>query len=270
VLQQILVVLSRGVIFAALLGVVALFVLTVRARRFPWAPALKWGVAAALLSLALMALRWHSDVMMRYDTSIPYRLFLVTASVGMVVQMLLIGLLTAMVAGTVLAVRPQVARLWKGGWERRSVRDAVLLAVLGFALGLGLRRFGVVMNSLAPQHADIDDLLVLAAAARPLPWLDVFLDQIRSALLLLPTIAALLFVARRHLGIPRSLGILAVTVLLFAAEGARTPAAFGLQLAIGTVTAALAVFALAYLFRDHDLAYVLAFLGGRGLGVAVT
>jgi hypothetical protein len=147
--------------------------------------------------------------------------------------MLLIGLAVAMLVGTVLAVRPQTRQLWSGNWDRRHVRDAILLAVLGIALQVGLRRLGVVLTALDPSHANIDDLLVLASAARPLPWLDLFLDQIRANLLLLPTFAALLYLATRSLGIVRSLVILGATVLLFAAEGAHTPAAFGLQLAMG-------------------------------------
>jgi hypothetical protein len=125
-----------------------------------------------------------------------------------------------------------------------------------------------VLTSLGSRWASIDELLLLPAAARPVPWLDVWIDQMRNALMLLPALALLVHLVGKRFGTRRAVGFLGLAVLLFAAEGARSPAEFGLQLAIGGASAAVLVFVLGYLFRGNELAYVLSFIAGRGLGTA--
>jgi hypothetical protein len=117
VLQRILWVLSRGVLGVVVLGIVALFVLEVRAHRFPWSPALRWGAAGAVLSLVLVASHWQSDIVMRYETTMPYRLFLVGAAVSVVVQFLIVGILIAMLRRHDLRGATERARLVRGRHE---------------------------------------------------------------------------------------------------------------------------------------------------------
>ena len=192
-----------------------------------------------------------------------------TAAITVLVPVLLAGLVMAVLVGTAFAVRPSLRLLFTHGRHRRWVRDGVLLALVGIALQLGVRRFASVLTDVGARYADIQELLYLPAAARPLPWLDITLDQLQRGLFLLPLFALLVHAVTRQLNRVQAVAALGIVLLLFAAEGARNPAEFDLQLAIAGASAAAVVFALGYLFRGNELAYVLAFLGGRGLGAAI-
>jgi membrane protease YdiL (CAAX protease family) len=269
VVQRLLWVLSRGVLGAIVLAIVALFVAQVRARRFNWGEALRWGAAGAIMTLILFGLRWQSDIMMRYETNLPYQLFLVTAAITVLVPALFLGVVIAVLAGTTFAVRPTLRQLFAHGHDRRWVRDGLLLALVGIVLQVGVRRLGAVLTAAGARHADIRELLLLPAAARPLPWLDVCIEQLQRALWALPLFALLVHVATRYLNRVQAVAALGIVLLLFAAEGAHSPAEFDLQLAIAGASAAMIVFTLGYLFRSHELAYVVAFIGGRMLGAAI-
>jgi membrane protease YdiL (CAAX protease family) len=265
VLQRILWVLSRGIYGAVGIGFVVLFVVQVRARRFPWRRALGWGAAAAALSLGAVALQWHSELVARYETNVPWDQFQVLAVIAVVLQMVFWALVAAMLAGTMFALRPQTATLLSGGRDRAYGRDAVLLAIVGLLLQVGLDRLGGVVADRASRWAEIDHLLMLPAAAQPLPWLGLLLDSLRTALLALPCIALLLWIGDQVLGRSRSALFLAGSVVLFAAEGARSLPQFGLQLGLGALAAAVAAAAVVWLFRGNELAYLLVFLAGRGV-----
>jgi hypothetical protein len=269
VLERILWVLSRGVVGAVVLGLVVLFVVEVRARRFPWKRALRWGALAAALSLVLVLLQWQSELVTRYETNVPWDLFQVLAIIGVVLQVLLVALLAAMLLGTMFALRPQTASVLSGGHDRAYVRDALLLALVGLLLQVGLARFGAVLTDRAARWADIDSLPAFAAAAHPLPWLGLLLGLLRTALFVLPSIALLVTVARHGLGRKRTALFLAAAAVLFAADGARSLPQFGLQLAMGGVTLGMAVLVVGWLFRGNELAYLLVFLAGRGIATGV-
>jgi hypothetical protein len=185
------------------------------------------------------------------------------------VPVLLAGLVVGVMAGTACAVRPRLRLLFNHGHDPRWVRDGVLLALVGVLLQIGVRRLTAVLTDAGFRYADVGELLYLPAAARPLPWLDLALDQLQRGLFLLPLFAILVHAVTRQLNRVQALAALGLVLLLFAAEGARSPAEFDLQLALAGATTAALVFALGYFFRDNELAYVLSFLGGRTLGEAV-
>jgi hypothetical protein len=81
----------------------------------------------------------------------------------------------------------------------------------------------------------------------------------------LPALVLIVTLVRRHLGWKRAVALLSIALVLFAAEGARSLPEFGIGLLAVTVAAAVLVFVFVYLFRDNDLAYLLAFVGGRGI-----
>ena len=257
--------LSLGLLGAALFMVVMLFVGAVRAHRFPWKVSLVWGAVAAALVLALAALRWESDLVPRYETEVPWQLFLVGIGISVFLLFLFVGLLVSVLVGTAFAVRPRVRALFSGGCEPAYVRDGILLGVLGIALQIGVRRLVTTLTSVMSRHAAIDELPVFVAAARALPWLDVYLSQILGVLLLLPVFALLVHVVGRRLPWSRAIPLLVLAVLVLAADGARSIPQFGLQLAIDVASFGLVVFVVAYLFRGNELAYLLAFAGARGI-----
>jgi membrane protease YdiL (CAAX protease family) len=270
VLQWILWFLSRALLGALGVGLVVLFVGEVRSRRFQWPAALRWGTVVGLLAAVQMLLGWNSEVIWRYHAAYPYGLFVMSAAISVLLRFLVVGLLAAVLLGTLFAVRPAARRVLAGGPDRRSLNDALLLALVGVLLHLGVRRLAVVLTSLGAQHAHIRDLLVLPAAAQSLPWLDVYLGQLRNALWLLPVVALAVHVAVRHLGRRWTLAALGLAVIVWAGEGAHTMGEFGLQLALGLWGATALAFVFIHLFRGNDLAYLLAFVGGRGLGTVTT
>lgn len=270
VLQWILWFLSRALLGALGVGLVVLFVGEVRSGRFQWPRALRWGAVVGLLAAVQMLLGWNSEVIWRYQSAYPYGLFVMSAAISVLLRFLVAGLGAAVLLGTLFAVRPAAQRLLSGRHDRRAVDDALWLALVGIALQVGVRRLALVLTSLGAQHAHIRDLLVLPAAAQGLPWLDVYLGQVRNALWLLPVVALSAHVAARHLGRRWSLAVLGLAVIVWAGEGAHTAGEFGLQLAIGLWGATALAFVFVYLFRGNDLAYLLAFVGGRGLGAVIT
>jgi hypothetical protein len=199
----------------------------------------------------------------------PYSLFRIGAIISVVIQVILVGLLAAVVVGTAFGLRPPARALFQRGHDRRWVRDGFLLGGLGILLLLGVRRLDVVVTWIAARHAPIGELFDFPFAARPLPWLGIFAGQMRSAILTLPVIALVVHGIGRYIGIRRALGLGGIAVVLFAAEGARSLPEFGLGLLTAAVAFAALVFVWGYLFRDNDLAYVVAIVGGRGLGALV-
>jgi membrane protease YdiL (CAAX protease family) len=265
VLQRIVWVASRGIVGVIVFALIAVFVQQVKLRRFRWRVGLAWGIVAGILSLVLTALHWQSDVLWTYQTTMPYQLFLTSAWLSFGLQFLFTGAIVFMLVGTALAIRPNAAALWNGGIDRRSWRDALVLALVAVVLQFGIARFGVVLGSLAPHLAVPPELLLLPAAARPLPWLDLFLTFARNTIVLLAVIAILLHAAQRFLGVRRALLFLFVGALLFAADGARSGAEFALQAAGTVASAAAAAFVALGLLRGNDLAWVLAIVLGRGV-----
>lgn len=267
VLQRILWVASRGVLALIVFAVTALFVLYIR--RIPRRAAIFWGVIAGLLSLVILSLRWQSDILWSYETTTPYQLFVTGAGVSLVVQFLVLGLLAAVMVGTLLAVRPQVRALVAGRNDERYVRDGVILAVVGLGLQIGLRRLAQVLGGMAEHSNGVDELLLLSAAARPAPWLDEFASLARSLVLLLPLFGLLVHAGQRFLGTRRALLVTFVAAVIFAADGARSMPEFGVQLVISLLSAGALAWAVLRLFRGNELAYVLCFVGGRTLGTAL-
>jgi hypothetical protein len=266
VLQRICRLLSLGVMGAIVFALGHVFVQQVRSRRFRWAEGLRWGAAAAAISLVLVAMRWESDFVMRYETTVPYQLFLVGAGISVLIQFVLVGLLAAVLVGTTFAVRPQVSDLLRGG--KRYGRDAVLLGVIGVGLLCGVRRLGTVLGSLGGRFLAVEDLVQFAPAARPLPWLDVLAAELRTVLLLLPSLALLAHVVGRQWGRRWAVGVLVFGLLVYSGDGAGSVGEFGLQLAVSGLVAAVLAWALGYVFAGNDLGVVLAFLGGRAVAVA--
>ena len=260
--------LSLGIMGTAVFLAVVLFVGAVRARRFPWGLGLRWGAVAAGLVLVLAALRWRSDLVPRYETEFPWQLFLVGIAISVFLLMVFIGLAVTVLVGTTLAVRPRVRVLFQGGCDPGYVRDGVLLGVLGIVLQVGVRRLGTVLTSLLSRHAEIGEFPVFEAAARTLPWLDVYLTEFLSVLVLLPALALLVHIVSGRLGLRRGIAVLAVAALVMAVDGVRSMPQFGLQFATGLAGLGLVVFLVAYLFRGNELAYIVAFAGARGLGAA--
>jgi hypothetical protein len=128
-----------------------------------------------------------------------------------------------------------------------------------------MRRVDVVLTWLGSRWLEIDELFALDGAARPLPALDLVAGQVRGALFGLPVLALVAHMVRRWLGLRWAAGVLAAALVLFAGEGARSLPEFGIGLLSGGIEAAVFLFAFAWLFRGNDLAYVLAFVGGRAL-----
>ena len=102
--------------------------------------------------------------------------------ITVLVPVLLAGIVVGVLAGTACAVRPRLRRLFAHGHDRQWVRDGVLLALVGIALQIGVRRLTSVLVSVGSRFADVRELLHLPAAARPLPWLDLALDQLQAML----------------------------------------------------------------------------------------
>jgi len=268
VLHRILWVLSRGVLGILGLVLAVVFVGQVRAQRFPWRASLRWGACIGAMTLVLVALRWQSDWLMRYDTAWPYRLFLVGMGIGMALQFLLLGLFAAVVVGTAFALWPESRQLFAGRRSTSYVRDACILALLGVVLQVGLERLVAVLHDVGSPWAQIQELRLLMSPARGLPWLDAYLPLLRSGVYVLGALVVFTRAGREVLGTWRSVALVAVAVVLFAAADARSPQQFALQLAIEAARAAALVFVLAYLYRGNALAYVLTYLVGQGLGTA--
>src|SRR5262249_30745746 len=262
VLQHIVRLASRGMLVALFLVPVALFVDQVRARRFPLRRALPWGIATGVLSLAAMGLRWQSDVLWGYDPERqPYQLFVTAASISFAVQFVFFSIAAAALVGTLFAVRPQAERVFRGGHDERYARDALVLGGLGVLLQLGVRRLADVLSAIAPAHTGVSELFLMPAAARPAPWMDEFSDLSRSVLFYIPMFALVVHAAQRWLGPRRALVVAAAGLALWAGDGARSLAEFGLQCAVGWVALGALLFVLFVLFRGNDLAYVLSYLG---------
>jgi len=253
----------------AMVLLVVQFVMMVRARRFPWRTALWWGVAGAVVQLALTELRWDSDLVMRYETNVPYSLFRIGAAVSAGLQAVVVGLVITVAVGTTFALRPEARRLWTSRWSPVWVRDGCVLAAIGVVLGIGLRRVEAVLTDVAGPHADIGGLLMIPSAATPVPWLDAFLAGLRSAVLLLTSFAILAQSLASH-GNRRKIVLMAgAAVILLAANGARSPAQLLFKLAESAVLGSVLLFAIWGLLRDHVLAYVLAILGARLLAATL-
>jgi hypothetical protein len=265
VLQRILPVLSLGLLVVAALGIVMLFVDQVRKRRFLWGDGLKWGVLAAALAAILAAQRWDSVIMMNYESSMPYQLFLVGVAILIFAILVLAGLTAAVLVGTAFGVRPQARALLRGGHDRRWVRDGILFGLLAVVLLVGADRLHVVLTAFGARYLQIGELFDLPAVARPMPWLDVFADQLLRGILWLPALALAVHMVTRYIGEKRALGLLGIALVLFAAEGARSLPEFGFDLLRGAAVAGLGVFVLSRLLRGNDLAYLVALLVGRGV-----
>jgi Type II CAAX prenyl endopeptidase Rce1-like len=261
--------LSLGLLGTGLLLVATLFVSTVRSRRFPWGAGLVWGTVGGLLVLGLAALRWKSDLLSRYQTEMPYQLFLVGIAISVFLLFVFAGLLITVLVGTIFAVRPRVRQLFAGGCDSRYVRDGVILGILGIALLIGVRRFDATLFDFGARYMDLDSLPMLDAASRALPWLDTYLKQMVTVLVLLPTFALVVLVVARRLRSPLTLGLLAAALLVVGADGARSMQQFGIQLASAGAGLALLLFAVGTLLRGNELAYVVAYVGARGIGAAV-
>jgi hypothetical protein len=270
VLQRIMWFASRAVLGLLVFAIVAVFVQQVRARRFRWRAGVAGGVAAGLLSALLSLLRWKTDVLWTYQTSTPYELFTTGAVVSLILQFVLTSAVVGVLVATALAVRPQSAALWTGTGGRRFARQGVVLAVVAVLLQTGVARFAAVLVDMAPHLAVPQDLPVLAAVARPLPWLDVFAGLLRYLLVALPVIVIVLHAAQRFAGTRDALVLVFVGSLLFAAEGARSLNEFALQAAVALAGAAAALFVAMRLLRGNDVAWVLALLLARGVAVVAT
>ena len=253
----------------AMILLVVQFVLMVRARRFPWRTAAWWGVAGAVVQLALTELRWGSDLVMRYETNVPYSLFRIGAVVSAGLQSVLVGLVITVAVGTTLALQAEARRLWSSRWAPAWVRDGCVLAAIAVVLGIGMRRAEAVLTRVAGSHADIDGLLMIPSAGTPVPWLDAFLAGLRSALLLLTSFAILAHALASNNNRRRIVLMVTAAAILLAANGARSPAQFLFKLAESTVLGSVLLFAIWGLLRDHVLAYVLAILGARLLAATL-
>jgi membrane protease YdiL (CAAX protease family) len=265
VLQRVLWFASRAVFGLLAFALVAVFVQQVKLRRFRWRAGVAWGVVAGLLSAILTALRWQSDVLFSYTTTMPYQLFMTGATLSLVLQFVLTTAMVAVLAGTALAVRPQSATIFAGGHDRRTLRQGVLLALVAVVLQVGVARFEIVLASLAPRFAVPAELVALPAAARPLPWLDLFAGLVRYLIVVLAVIVILLHAAQRFLGLRRTLVLMLAAALLFAADGAHSLGEFALQACMSIAGAATAAFVALGLLRGNELAWVLALLLGRGV-----
>lgn len=267
-LQQVLRVASLVVVGGIGVTLFLLFLQLVRQRRFPWRAALLWGLAGGVAGVALMALRWETDVSMRYETTMPQQLFQVASGVSVAVRFI-VGLLIGLLVGTVLGVWPQ-ARHLAAGRGRGAAVDLVLLVAVGTGAMLGLDRLDSWMGALGSRWADVQELMLLESAARPLAWLDDTLSLLQGSVVLLAIVALLAHVVRPHRRDWRwVLGLVAALALL-AAGDALSLGQFLLDFAGSMTMLAGFAFLALYLFRDNLAAYVLLALVTEGVATAAT
>jgi hypothetical protein len=257
-------VLSRAVLGFALLSVVLVFVGEVRARRFPWRRALSWGAVAGLLSLVPAALEWEARVAQDYPSATPWELFRIVAWSAVGLRFVLYGLVVTMLVGTVFAVRRSAGMLVEGRWSRTARWEGLLLAGVGIATWAGLRQAVDLVRVHAPGPPRVRELFMIAEADSTWPWLYGYAELLQNGLFLLPLLALLAHLARHSLGKPRFYGLLALGLLLFVGGSARTMGEFVNAALILSLQVGGLIWISAYLFRGHDVAFVLAYVAGVG------
>lgn len=261
--QQVLRVLGLAVLCGVVMVLFVLFVQQVRQRCFPWRAALGWGVGGGIASVVLLGLRWESEVVMQYQTTMPQQLFHVASGISVAVRFLA-GVLVALLVGTALGAWPHAL----AGRGRRFASDAVLLMLVGVAFTLGLDRLDTWIGALGSRDLEVTELGMFESAGRKLAWFDDYLTLLRDSVLKLAVLASLVYTARSRYRDWRWLAGGAAALLALAAGDAQSVPQFLFELTRHGVTLAGLVFLLLYLFRDHMLAYVLTLLASEGIGIA--
>ncbi len=262
-MQRLAWVLGRALLGSGILMVTLLFVGQVRSRRFPWRRALRWGSLAGALALLGFVLEWEARVATSYPSSTPWALFRVLAVSVAGVRVLVLGMLAAMLIGTLLAVRPETRALLSGR-SGTSRRDAVLLTLIGVATLCGLRQAAAVVQAAGSAHLRVGDLFSLDAAASPLPWLDGACTLFLQGMLALSLFGLLAHLAQRAIGPTRFLLVLVAGVLLFAGGNATDVLEWGMSALLLTLRVGGLLWLTCFLYRGHDLAYLLTYLAGLG------
>jgi hypothetical protein len=174
-----------------------------------------------------------------------------------------LGMLAAMLIGTLLAVRPETRALLSGR-SGTSRRDAVLLTLIGVATLCGLRQAAAVVQAAGSAHLRVGDLFSLDAAASPLPWLDGACTLFLQGMLALSLFGLLAHLAQRAIGPTRFLLVLVAGVLLFAGGNATDVLEWGMSALLLTLRVGGLLWLTCFLYRGHDLAYLLTYLAGLG------
>ncbi len=254
-LRMILTVVAAGAILGLLLW---LLIEGHRDGRILWRRVLVWSIPVALLALLNVFNSWPT-VLQRYDTSVPWNVFLLTIVVG-AVGGIVVGYLGAALALAWATVSwPEAWSLRKPVFRRPLWGDALLASIAALAAGLALGHLKGSLLHLWPKLSSPPGLPAPAGVSLAVPWFGVFFRVIRSTLVGLGLIGGTLGLLRLRKG-HRDLTALLLILLIVAAVpvDARTAGAFLVGLLESAVAVAVSL-GIAALFDRNILAWPVCF-----------
>jgi membrane protease YdiL (CAAX protease family) len=257
-LSKVLLVANSVLLLAGLIGgLLILFIIRLKAGQIAWRRSAK---VAALVGVLFILIELNSLplLILRYQTYLPWKTFVLQSVVGLVVTPVVFALLAWLTVALATSFYPGAWRILGARDRRVWRRDALAAVVLTLAMGAGVGRlmalFTAHFHAVAPVATD----LIPQSFNTYLPGAASFLNAFRYAILLPSTAALAIYILRVGLK-RRAWWMLLVLVMGLVALGPSDAQSLGEYLAgwfVVFVPAAALVAIVAVWFRDNMLAYV--------------
>jgi hypothetical protein len=160
-----------------------------------WRRALLLSIPYAALAF-LGAMNGWPEVQLRYDTSIPWNVYLVTILVGLGISVVL-GYLAAVISVALATTGwPQAWTLKHARVRRELLPDAFLAAAAGVVLALVLDHLEWTWLRLWPAQASPPELSMPSGASSLVPWFGAVYHAVRGSVLAIAAVAGVLALLR--------------------------------------------------------------------------
>ncbi|HEV2176214.1 MAG TPA: CPBP family intramembrane glutamic endopeptidase [Terriglobia bacterium] len=249
------------VLFLGLLlaGFIYLLVAQIRKEEVRWRPALKVGIAAALV-FAVSGLNEIPVLYQGYNTSVPLTSFWIELAAVDAILVLGLGLFAWLLVALATSLYPDIRKISSGAARQRWRRDALIAVVVSLAAGAAMNKMDAYVarrfHAIAPVGGDI--VQGLSAAW---PGTAFFLHAVLyDGVLITASLAVVIRLVRltqTHEAWWRELAVL-LLVLFLGPPNAHSVPEFALAWGLSLVHLAIAAGIIVLFFRDNVLAYVAA------------